>query len=136
MLKEIIQKIETELKTISGLKVGRYKGEFEEGVDWSPVFPIVLQRLDDWQPVQKNMQGKVMKADTRLTLYIADKDINSSAGLDVIESVISKLDGKNLTVTLTEDTSVTIKTSIDDGGLKPYAYKNGAEVYTLIILIQ
>ena len=123
MLKQLLSKIESYLRTeLTGVKIGRYKGEFEENSDWNPVFPIVLQRLHSYRPTQKNMLGQVIAADTSITLYIANKDINDSVGLDTLESVISNLDGEVLIVTLVA--------AVDDGEVHTPAVTRSCLLYT------
>lgn len=135
MLKELLNKIEEELKAqLPTVKVGRYKGEFEEGTDWSPVFPVIFFRLNDYVPTNKSTGGKVLSADTGITLYVADKDINSSKGLDTIEDAIGCFDGVVFKF-LSNNATVTVNVSIHDEGFKLYGYIKGVEVYTLQILV-
>jgi len=91
------------------------------------------------------MAGQVITADTSITLYIADKDINDSVGLDTLESVISNLDGETLVVTLVpavDDGEIhapavirRVRVGISEEGMQMYGYVKGVEVYTLQIII-
>lgn len=135
MLKELLNKIEDTIKTqMPTVKVGRYKGEFEEGSDWNPTFPIVLQRLNNYSPIQKNTMNRVTAAETGITLYVADKDINSSKGLDTLEDVLDCFDGEVLSLE-SNGATYTVNVSIHDDGCKLYGYIKGVEIYTVQISV-
>ena len=134
MLKELLSKTEEVLETLKAdyplIKIGRYKGEFEDGSEWSPVFPCVFQRLNNYTPLAKGMQREVLDAVTGITLYVADKDINSSKGLDLLEDVIELFNGVTL-----QTPGFTATAYIRDEGMELFGYMKGVEVYILQIAI-
>ena len=134
MLKEIFKGLEELVRDkIPTVKVGRYKGEFEEGADWNPAFPAVLIRVNSLLPTERNMSGQVISYSAEFTLYIADRDMNQPSGLDTIEAVINTIEDNSIT---NDDYGTEYDMKVGDDGMKFLGYGNQVEVYILNVNVQ
>lgn len=129
MLKDLFEYLITYLGTnIPSLKkVDRYKGELEEGSQWTPVFPCVFIRLDGWKPKTISADGSVLDWDIFISFHLADKDTAEAKVLDLLDSIQSLVDGIDITV---NDTTYKIIVAADGGQWS--AYFKGVEVYSFM----
>ena len=134
MIREAIEKIQSIISTgITGCYVSRYKGEFEEGVDWNPQFPCVMTALHSYKPINTAADGTVLSDETRIILYIADRDINASSALDTVENVLKLTDGKDIEY-MVVTTKARAHVSVAEEGLIRQGYAGaGVEIYTLVL---
>jgi hypothetical protein len=133
MLKEILEKLEEVIQTEHPeIYVRRYKGEFEEGADWNPDFPCFLYRLTKAGKAITGMTGASLINEARITAYIADRDMNSPAALDVIEDLI-ELDGMEIELIKGKYFRVRLD---DENGFQFYGYGPQVEVYTMHLIVE
>lgn len=76
------------LKEIDGLTVESYRGEFEEGNDWNPIFPVCFVRLRQLSSPIISAAGEGLKDEMRFALYIGNKD----NAFDISEQVWNQFD--------------------------------------------
>lgn len=87
-MKDVFDKLTTLLTGLNIFKViSRYKGEFEEGADWNPIFPACYIRLTGVRPELIGSQGEVLKHRVSFSIYIADADRDEPAVLELIDAV-------------------------------------------------
>lgn len=117
-MKELFDLLISKLQTIGVFSlVARYKGEFEEGADWNPIFPACFIRLTGVRPELIGSSGEVLKHRVSFVLYIADKDRDEPLVLELIDAVAGITD---------IDENPVFLNSISWGG-----YARGVEVYQI-----
>jgi hypothetical protein len=110
-------------------EITMYKGELEEGSDWTPVFPKIFLELDLEKVTAYGAGNKSAKTIDGLNVYIVDKDTDEPVVLPRLEEVIEYLDGKEMRVQL--DTTVTaVKLKYE--GFQLHAYLKGGPLAYLI----
>lgn len=136
MLKEILSAVKEKLETLDGIsKAEVYKGEYEDGSNWKPVYPSVFYSFNGYKPQLRSKGGIVIGDITQVRIYGADKSLSEAKGLEFIESVIDLLDGARLTVIIDKDTSYIFNVEIADNGMEPYKYSKGLQSFTLDVNI-
>lgn len=96
MLYEIYTALKEQILTgIEGLNsVERYKGEFEDGAEWTPAYPAVKIEYTSNEPVEYSADGSSAVTGSVFTIFIANRDLNEPVVLRLLEDVINLLDGK------------------------------------------
>jgi len=117
-MKEIFNSLIDTLRSLNIFSiVDRYKGEFDEGTDWNPVWPACYVRLTNIKPESISSGREVLKYRVSFTLYVANQDRDGLTILDLIEKV-SRI--------ITVDNRPIILVDISWAG-----YIKGTEIYTI-----
>lgn len=131
MISEIITDIKnyTEMQ-IPGLTAGEYHGEFEEGFDWNPVFPILLIEVAEFNPAVRDASGTVLKNTLKLRFYVANKD----TAIELLEDVINCINGVTIGIPV-ENRTDEINLSLQTGECKLLGWQKSVMIYTLEVQI-
>lgn len=137
MLKEIrqelINQIQTELGSLA--KVDRYRGEFEEGSEWYPTPTACFIQIVHWKPISKSPQGETLRSASVLRVYAGGKITPAGEGTDIVEQVVTLLDGNTLTLTI-DGTDYALNMSIPDEGMDLILAEKGFEGYAFNLYLQ
>ncbi len=104
-----------------------YKGELEEGAEWRMKMPVCLVELADDIPLDQLGGELTGETETRLELYVCDKDTSEPKILNKVNSVITLFDGTTVKIDSDVFTARYIGTSL-------HAYLPGVgKAYKIII---
>ena len=79
-------------------EVVMYKGELEEGAEWRFKMPICLVELSDDIPGDQLAGDQISETETRLELYVCDKDTTEPKILNKVNSVLALFDGTDVKI--------------------------------------
>ena len=120
MIKEVIDVLIAGMPaSVSAIKkADRYRGEFEEGSDWNPTFPIVLFRVEELKTDTLLADGVYARKTLEGTVYCG----NDYEAAELMESVVDYLNG-----TMIELDNINYSVSTDGGSL--HGWFGRVEVY-------
>ncbi|HAX49678.1 MAG TPA: hypothetical protein PK605_00390 [Ignavibacteria bacterium] len=75
-----------------------YKGELEEGAEWRFKMPVCLVELADDIPGDQLAGDLISETETRLELYVCDKDTTEPKILNKVNSVLALFDGTDVKI--------------------------------------
>lgn len=132
MLTEIFNSIQSTLKDTLGFSmVEEYKGQFEDGSEWTPEFPCVFIQVDNPYipmpaPGGRAADNTVTKFKLTYTLYCGDK--GTLLTLAMLETITDAFNGKSFNVLYgdpPEQNMIIIRTSIIEPGAPLLGYVKG-----------
>lgn len=138
MLKAIFAELISFIKdAVPGLPVSRYKGEFEEGSEWNPVFPSCFIQYSGLKPMEalKLTDGSYQKAFIYVNIFVGDHDYTEPAVLDMVETLQSLFVKSRLTINI-DAVDYSFNIFLSEEGTQNFAYTKGAELYRIAVKIE
>lgn len=137
MIKEIrnqlITDIQQELGSLS--KVDRYRGEFEEDSNWDPTDRACFVQVLSWRPISKNPQNETLRAVIIMRIYAGGKLSPIGEGLDVVERIITLLNGETLNLNI-DGEEYYYQMYIPQEGMDLILYEKGFEGYAFNLYLK
>lgn len=75
-----------------------YKGELEDGAEWRMKMPVCMVELSDDIPGDQLAGDLISETETRLELYVCDKDTTEPKILNKVNSVLALFDGTDIKI--------------------------------------
>jgi hypothetical protein len=134
MIKQIRQQLIADIKDTLGFgTVDKYRGEFEEGSDWSPSHSACFLRVMNYRSRVRAADGKGLRKSVVIKIYAGSNSRHGKDALDMIENLINMLDGSTLEGEHLDDNRYNM--TVSEEGMDMILYERGFEGYTFNLIV-